>query len=154
MRTPLNLPPINARIRPGTSGKEEIFDPLRRRFVKLTPEEWVRQHFIHLLLSHKNYPASLVAVEVPVTYNRLKKRSDIVAFGRSGKPVLLVECKAPTVPITQETFNQVAMYHAAFSGSFLILTNGLEHFACRIDQSSKSFGYLDHIPDYSEIADV
>jgi hypothetical protein len=154
MRTPLNLPPIDARIRPGAPGKEEIFDPLRKRFVSLTPEEWVRQHFIHLLLFHKHYPASMVAVEVPVTYNRLKKRSDLVVFGRSGKPVLLVECKAPSVPVTQETFNQVAMYHAAFTGSFLVLTNGLEHFACRLDHATRSFRFLDHIPEYSEIADV
>ncbi len=151
MHPALNLPPIDARIRLTGHGKEEIFDPLRKRFVRLTPEEWVRQHFLHLLTDHKGYPASLVAVEAPTTYNKLKKRSDIVVYARTGQPVLLVECKAAAVPLTQEVFHQVAMYSASFPGSYLVLTNGMDHYVCRIDRQQGTAGFLERIPDYGEL---
>ena len=152
METRLNLPPIDPRIRKNAAGKEEIYDPVRKRYVALTPEEWVRQHFIHLLLDHRQYPASLIAVEAPVKYNRLAKRSDILVYGKAGIPVMLVECKAPGVAITQEVFNQAAMYNASFTGSFLVLTNGMDHYVCRIDRETNSCEFLDRIPDYHEIS--
>jgi type I site-specific restriction endonuclease len=134
------------------SGKQQVYDGIRRRYVFLSPEEWVRQHFIHYLVSEKKVPASLVAVEMPLKYNRMMKRSDIVVFGRNGTPLLMVECKAPEVPVTQDVFHQVAMYNVTLKVPYLVVTNGLEHFACRINFGEGTYHFLKEIPGYGEMA--
>lgn len=148
---PLNLPPYQATIRNADRQRPEIFDPVRKKYVALTPEEWVRQHMLNYLICEKQYTASLLGVEVTVTYNRMKKRGDIVAYDRTGKPILIVECKAPDVKITQNVFDQIAMYNCSFAGKFLVVTNGMEHYACSIDHEQKTWKFLPDIPGFNEI---
>lgn len=128
-----------------------IFDASRRRWVKLTPEEWVRQHFVRYLVEEKHYPGSLIAVEHSLQINRQDFRADAVVFSTSGKPLLIVECKAPEVKITQKVFEQIVRYNFEFQVDFLIVTNGISHFCCRIDKTDQSYKYLKEIPDYQEL---
>jgi type I site-specific restriction endonuclease len=146
----LNLPVAELRIRDNL-GKQEVFDSIRKKFVVLTPEEWVRQHFIHYLTSQRNVPGSLIAVEASVHYHRLKKRSDILVYGRDGVPCLIVECKAPDVLVTQAVFDQVAMYNRELRVPYLAVTNGLVHFACHIDHTSGKIVFLKEIPIYDQM---
>jgi len=148
MMQQLNLPDFEARIRHDRNGKQEIFDGFRRKFVRLTPEEWVRQHFLNFLVTQKGYPVSVIVVEASLTYNRLKKRGDILVYGPGGNPCLVVECKSPEVEITQGVFDQVAMYNMSLTVDFLVVTNGLQHYACRIDHHKKSFQFLKDVPEY------
>jgi len=149
----LNLPPAGLTVREH-NGKTQVFDIVRKKFVSLTPEEWVRQHFIHFLLNTKKVPATLLAVEMSLKYNRMKKRSDIVVFDRKGKAVLVVECKAPDVEVTENTFRQVAMYNMTLQVPYLVVTNGMHHYACRIDQEKKSYTFLGEVPGYEQMADA
>jgi type I site-specific restriction endonuclease len=147
----LNLPVTEFRIR--TKGeRQEIFDSVRKKFVTLTPEEWVRQHFIQYLREGRNVPSSLIAVEASLKVNRLKKRSDIVVYGRDGKPCLIVECKAPEVNVTQAVFDQVAMYNMALKVPYLVVTNGLVHFACHINHTDRKIKFLKEVPDYEQMS--
>ncbi len=114
----------------------------------LTPEEWVRQHFVLFLMEEKKYPTSLIAVEKQLTVNNLKKRSDILVFNADGKPEILVECKAPKIKITQDTFDQIARYNLKLKANFLIVTNGLEHFYCKMDFENETYIFLKEVPDY------
>jgi hypothetical protein len=127
----LNLPEYNFRVQKSEKGLR-IFDPIRKKFVALTPEEWVRQNFIQYLIEEKKYPVSLIAVETGVKYNRLQKRSDITVFDRKGNVWMIIECKAPEIKISQDVFDQVATYN--MSGKkmtkFLAVTNGLKHYCC------------------------
>jgi type I site-specific restriction-modification system R (restriction) subunit len=129
-------------------GQTMIFDAYRRRWVKLTPEEWVRQNFIRYLVEEKHYPASLMAVEHSLKINRQVFRADAVVFSTNGQPLLLVECKAPEVKITQKVFEQIVRYNFEFQVDYLIVTNGLMHFCCKIDKSNQSYEYLKEIPEY------
>lgn len=147
----LNLPAYEPRIRESHSGKQEIFDPVRRKYVRLSPEEWVRQHFLHYLMVYKGYPQSLMAVEASLSYNRQVKRSDILVYGPGGKPLLVVECKAPEVELTQAVFDQVAMYNMSLMVGIVMITNGLEHYACSIDHEKRSYKFLTEIPDYATL---
>ena len=149
----LHLPEANLRIR-RSGDKTEVFDVIRKRFVKLTSEEWVRQHFIHYLISQKQVPASLIGVETSIKYNQLSKRCDIVVFTNTGKPVLIVECKAPEVLISQEVFNQVALYNMTLMVNYLVVTNGIDHFVSYIDHQKRSFTFLKEIPDYTVLIDL
>ncbi len=146
MRTALKLPAIDARIRKGEGEKEEIFDPLRKKYVALTPEEWVRQHMIHYLLGHLGYPSSLVTVEAGLSYGKRKKRTDIVVHGRNGRPVMIVECKAPHVPLTQEVLQQAAMYNMPLQVSYLVLTNGLALHILYINRQEQKIETRDSFP--------
>jgi type I site-specific restriction-modification system R (restriction) subunit len=146
----LNLPGAALRIRTRNE-KQEVFDSVRKRFVALTPEEWVRQHFVHFLADHLHVPRSLIAVEASLRVNRLKKRTDIVVYGTNGIPCLIVECKAPEVAVTQSVFDQVAMYNMAFSVPFLAVTNGLVHFVCHIDHADKKIVFLKEMPVFEEM---
>lgn len=146
----LNLPDAALRIR-NKGEKQEVYDSVRKKFVALTPEEWVRQHFIHYLADHRNVPRSLIAIEASLRYHRLKKRSDIVVYGKDGAPCLIVECKAPEVMVTQAVFDQVAMYNMALKVPFLAVTNGMVHFACYIDHESGKIIFLKEIPEYEQM---
>ncbi|MEI6682586.1 MAG: type I restriction enzyme HsdR N-terminal domain-containing protein [Bacteroidota bacterium] len=144
----LNLPEFEPRTRESKNGKSEIFDPVRKRFVRLTPEEWVRQSFLNFMTVHLGYPASLIVVEAELTYNQMKKRFDILACLADGSPCLVVECKAPSVEITQAVFDQVAMYNMTLLVEYVLVTNGLAHYTCRIDHEKRSYTFLKEIPDY------
>jgi len=146
----INLPAFNYKTRK-LSGRTEIFDVIRRKYILLTPEEWVRQHFIHYLINQKSVPSSLIAVEQQLKVNRMKKRADISVFGTSGKELLIVECKAATVRIDQKVFDQVARYNLALKVKYLVVTNGMEHYACQVDFEKNSYVFLDEIPDYGQI---
>lgn len=116
----------------------------------LTPEEWVRQHIIHYLIEEKNYPISLIAVEKKVTVNKLTKRTDILVFNTKGNPHIVVECKAPTIKITQDTFDQIARYNLKLEANYLIVTNGLTHFYAYMDLEKECYVFLENIPKYEQ----
>jgi len=146
----LNLPQYSFRIQE-KAGKKLIFDGFRRRWVALTPEEWVRQNFARYLTEEKHFPASLVAIERSLRMNQRDFRTDIVLFSKSGNPLVVIECKAPEVKISQQVFDQIARYNLDLRVSYLIVTNGLTHYCCRFDQSELSYTFLPEIPDYKEI---
>ncbi|TYP98307.1 type I restriction and modification enzyme subunit R-like protein [Tenacibaculum adriaticum] len=125
-----------------------IFGEIRKKYVVLTPEEWVRQHFVQFLIQEKNYPTSLIAVEKQLIVNNLKKRSDILVFSSNGLPNIIVECKAPHIKITQDTFDQIARYNLKLNANFLIVTNGLQHFFCKLDIENETYIFLEEIPSY------
>ncbi|MCX6282784.1 MAG: type I restriction enzyme HsdR N-terminal domain-containing protein [Bacteroidetes bacterium] len=151
MMPKLNLPEYPYRIRTNRNGKHEIHDPFRKKYVRLTPEEWVRQNFLNFLVNHHSFPASLIHVEASLMYNRLSKRSDIVVYSRQGKPLLAVECKAPTVEIDQQVFDQLAMYNFTLKVPYLALTNGIRHFICRMEPVNGSYTFLENFPAYHEL---
>lgn len=131
--------------------KKQIFDDIRKKFVALTPEEWVRQNFLKFLVIQKKYPPSLISVEGKLKLFKRIKRTDMVVYDKQGKPLLMVECKAPGVVIDQNVFDQIVRYNMALQVKFLILTNGLNHYSCAIDYIHQSYHFLKDIPDYSEI---
>ncbi|CAN5433617.1 type I restriction enzyme HsdR N-terminal domain-containing protein [soil metagenome] len=141
----LNFPQYEFRLREKES-RPEVFDEVRKKWVVLTPEEWVRQHTLKWLTEEKKYPASLLAVEKSITVNGLTKRCDIVAFNRDGKPVLIVECKAHDVEILQTVFDQAARYNLTLNVNLFLLTNGINHFCCRADLEQKSYIFLKELP--------
>jgi len=125
-----------------------IFDKFRKKHVVLTPEEWVRQHLACYLTEQKKFPNSLIALEVGLEVNNLKKRCDLLVYDRFGKPLLLAECKAPEVRITQEVFDQICIYNLSLKVPYLIITNGLNHYFCKIDVDAKEYGFMEIIPEY------
>lgn len=143
----LNLPKYQFKFKE-VAEKIQIFDTFRKKYVVLTPEEWVRQNFIQYLVEEKKYPASLIAVEAGLKYNEMQKRADVLIYDKQGSPLLLVECKAPEVKLTQDTFDQVARYNMIFKVTYLVVTNGLDHFCCKMDYSTNSYHFLQEIPDF------
>ena len=143
----LNLPSYPFKLK-SNENKTLIFDKLRKKNVVLTPEEWVRQHFVMYLIEEKKYPVSLIAIEKQLTINNRKKRTDILIFNAEGKPDIIVECKAPKIKITQDTFDQIARYNLKLNANFLIVTNGLEHFYCKMDFENETYVFLKEIPNY------
>jgi hypothetical protein len=144
---PLNLPTYKFKIK-SSENKLFIFDIIRKKYVVLTPEEWVRQHLIHYLIEEKNYPISLIAVEKKVTIHNLTKRTDILIFNNLGVPNIIVECKAPSVKISQDAFDQIARYNLKLDANFLIVSNGLSHFYCKMDTKNECYVFLEDIPNY------
>ena len=141
----LNLPKYDFKVK-SEGGKKQIFDSVRKQFVVLTPEEWVRQHFIQFLNLEKGFPLGLMGVEYPLKYNGMKKRADIICFQKEGKPMLLVECKSANVSITQKVFDQIARYNFDIRVPFLVVTNGLQHFCCEMNYEENSYRFLEEIP--------
>lgn len=129
----------------------QIYDPLRKKWIVLTPEEWVRQNFIRFLTEHKQYSSARIAVEKTLDINRMKKRCDALYYDRDGNPQVLVECKAPDVQISQATFDQIARYNSVLHVPFLIVTNGMDHYCCTMDFENESYHFLRDIPNASEI---
>ncbi|SHI76585.1 Type I restriction enzyme R protein N terminus (HSDR_N) [Arenibacter nanhaiticus] len=144
---PLNYPAYDFRFK-NRENKVYIFDAVRKKFVVLQPEEWVRQHVVQHLVSEKKYPISHINVEKQLTVNKLKKRYDVVIFNPSGTIEVLVECKAPKVVITQQVFDQIARYNLQLKAKYLIVTNGLDHFFCEMDFENEQYNFLRDIPDY------
>lgn len=145
--TELNLPPSNFKIK-SSENKRLIFDQIRKKYVVITPEEWVRQHYVSYLIKEKNYPISLIALEKQLLVNGLKKRTDILIFNRQGTPEIIVECKAPSIPITQNTFDQIARYNLKLNAKYLIVTNGLNHVYCQMDFENEKYIFLKDFPEY------
>lgn len=146
----LNLPDFQVKIAV-TDGKKMVFDPLRRKYVALTPEEWVRQHFVHFLIEHKGYPASLLANEIQLKCGDKVLRADSVLYSRELQPRMIIEYKAPHIPITQKVFDQISVYNLLLHVDFLVVSNGLEHYICKMDYESKKYVFLETIPDYSDL---
>ena len=145
----LNFPKFEYRFK-STENKVSIFDVIRKKFIILQPEEWVRQHCVHYLISVKNYPKSLINVEKELIINGLKKRYDIVVFNPDGSIHLIVECKSDTIVIDQTTFDQIARYNMALNASYLMVTNGLNHYYCEMDMEAERFSFLKDIPNYNQ----
>lgn len=145
----LNLPEIDFKIRKKEEN-QEIFDVIRKKYIHLTPEEWVRQHFIHYLIIDLGYPKSLLKVESGLLYNSLRKRSDIVAYNAKASAILLVECKSYKVNINQVAVNQAAIYNKNISAPYLVLTNGLKHYCFK--QKGSTYSVANEIPPYHKIA--
>jgi hypothetical protein len=145
----LNLPTYKFKIK-SNENNYLIFDIVRKKYVVLTPEEWVRQHLIHFLIEEKNYPLSLIGVEKKLTINNLTKRTDILVFNTLGKPEIIVECKAPSVKITQGTFDQIARYNLKLLANYLIVSNGLDHYFCQLDTKNETYLFLENIPNYTK----
>lgn len=144
----LNFPKYSFRLK-NSENKVSIFDTIRKKFVILQPEEWVRQHCVQFLIEVKGYPKSLINVEKEITINSLKKRYDIVVYNSDGSIHLIVECKAPKININQETFNQIARYNLELNASYLMVTNGLNHYYCQMDFKNERYLFLTEIPDYN-----
>ena len=132
-------------------GKNSIWDIIRRKYVALTPEEWVRQHFVHFLVEHKGYPVSLLANEVALVLNGTSRRCDTVLYDRTLSPRMIMEYKAPHIPITQKVFDQISRYNLVFRVDYLIVSNGLSHYCCRMDYENHSYQFLSDIPEYGEL---
>lgn len=144
----LNFPSYDFRLK-SSENKVQIFDLIRKKFVVLQPEEWVRQHVLHQLIFDKGYPKTHINVEKQLTVNKLQKRYDIVVYNTDGSIHLLVECKAPKISVTQQTFDQIAQYNMQLKATYLMVTNGLEHFYCQMDYEEEKYVFLRHIPDFS-----
>ena len=141
----LNFPSYNFRFK-NSENKVSIFDDIRKKFIILTPEEWVRQHIVQFLLQEKKYPKSYINVEKLIKVNDLNKRYDIVVFKPNGELFLLIECKSPDVKITQETFDQIARYNLKLNAQFLMVTNGLNHYFCQMDFEKETYIFLEELP--------
>lgn len=146
----LNLPPYPFKLQL-KDGQYFIFDELRKKHLLLTPEEWVRQHFIQFLILRKKCPKTLIRLEGGLSLNSLQKRSDILLYNQEGKALLLVECKAASVKITQAVFDQAARYNTVHQAPWLVVTNGLEHYYAYIDHHKKSFHFIEELPEFAEL---
>lgn len=146
----LNLPAYDYKLRRDSDGVK-IFDRLRSKYVAVTPEEWVRQHFIEYLITHKGYPAPLMANEVGITLNGTRRRCDSIVVDHSGKTVMIIEYKSPEVTISQTTFDQIVRYNMVLHARYLIVSNGLNHYCCAIDYEHSTYKFLPGIPAYSEL---
>lgn len=144
MHPKLNLPQFSFKIKEALSG-HQIFDIIRKKYVALTPEEWVRQHVVHYLVQEKKYARGLMQVETMVKYNRLNIRCDILAYTHELKPLLLVECKAPSIEITQAAFDQIARYNMPLKVKYIMVTNGLRHYYCLMDYEKHSYTFVTDI---------
>ena len=146
----LHLPPFDVKVR-GKKEKPEIFDFLRKRYVALTPEEWVRQHFVHWLVEGKGYPKGLVGNEVALACGEKKLRCDSIVYNKEGSPLMIIEYKAPTVSLTQRVFHQISAYNLLLHVDYLVVSNGLQHYCCRMDYEAQTFHFLQEIPDYDKL---
>ena len=147
---PLNMPSFAAKVI-NKMGKSQIWDTTRRKYVALTPEEWVRQHFVNYLITKKGYPSALLANELSIKLNGTSKRCDTVVFDRYLDPLMIVEYKAPHVSITREVFDQIVRYNMALRVRFLTISNGVRHFCCQIDYGRQTYDFLKDIPDYTAL---
>lgn len=151
--TPLNLPPIKARIRI-ENGKQKIWDHLRCRYVALTPEEWVRQHFTSFLIHEKGYSPTLLANEVSITLNGMSRRCDTVLYTKNLAPRMIIEYKRPDVKITQRVFSQICRYNLVMHVDYLIVSNGKEHYCCQMNYDNQTYVFLNEIPTYSDLIET
>jgi type I site-specific restriction endonuclease len=148
----LNFPKYDFKLKK-SNNSIQIFDSIRKKWIAITPEEWVRQHIIQYLILEKKYPISLIAVEMAINVNQTAKRCDIVLFNRDAKPLVIVECKAPSVELTQKTFDQAAVYNLTLMVDYLLITNGINHYFCKVDFVNKKYDFVKEIPSFEELVD-
>ena len=141
----LNFPTYKFKLK-NRENKSYVWDPVRKKWVVLQPEEWVRQHCIAFLVEDKKYPLELINVEKKIQLNGRSKRYDIIVFRPTGKPHILIECKSPTVSITQKSFDQIAKYNMALNSKYLMITNGIDHYFCQIDAAKAKYQFLKSLP--------
>ena len=146
----LNLPQYSFKIT-GDEKSEMIFDPIRKKYVKLTEEEWVRQNFLQYLIRVGKYSPGLIGVEVAFPFNRMKRRIDILIHDRNGNPVMIVECKSPDIAIDDKVFDQIVNYNMEFKVPYIVVTNGLVHYICKVNHEEKSWEFLNVIPLYEDL---
>lgn len=144
---PLNLPPYTIKLS-GTKDRPMVLDILRRRYVALTPEEWVRQHFVHYLIEHKSYPSTLLANEVQLKLGDKLLRADSILYHQDLHPRMIIEYKAPTVPIDQKVFDQISVYNLLLHVDYLVVSNGLQSYCCKMDYPNQKYIFLEDIPEY------
>lgn len=149
----LNLPASQFKLKQTEKG-HLIFDRFRKKYVKLTPEEWGRQHFLIYLIENKGYPEALLAVEQQLNLHGMKKRCDAVWYDIQANPQIIIELKAPNIPITQEVFNQVAVYNSKLKVQFFMVSNGLEHYFCRVNTETASYEFFEEIPSYEMLKEL
>ena len=149
----LNLPKTDLKIIT-KDGKLHVFDVLRRKYVALTPEEWVRQQFVHFLIGQKGYPAECIGNEISINLNGTKKRCDTVIYDGNAQPTMIVEYKSPQVEITQQVFEQISRYNIKLRVKWLIVSNGLQHYCCKIDYESGTYQFVEEIPAYNDIKEA
>ena len=146
----LNLPSYPIKIKE-KGEKQLIFDFLRRKYVALTPEEWVRQHFVHFLVEHKGYPQALLANEVELKVGEKKLRCDTLLYNRDLKPRMIIEYKTPTIQLQQKTFDQISAYNLLLKVDYLVISNGLQHYCCKMDYTQQRYSFLEQLPDYEKL---
>lgn len=144
---PLQFPQVRLKVK-NTENKQHIFDKARKKWIRLTPEEWVRQHTLHFLNDTKGYPLPLIAVEKQIYLNGLPKRFDLLVFNNTGQPMIIVECKSPALEITQAAFDQIARYNMPLKAKYLMVTNGLVHYYCSMDYDNRKYIFLRELPDF------
>ena len=146
----LNLPQYEIKITE-KDGKRMIFDFLRRKYVALTPEEWVRQHFTHYLVEHKGYPKGLLGNEIELQIGDKRLRCDSILYNKVAQPQMIIEYKAPSVPLQQKVFDQVSAYNLLLRVDYLVISNGMEHYCCKMDYEHQKYLFLQEIPDYEKL---
>ena len=146
----LNLPTYEIKIAQ-RGNKQLIFDFLRRKYVALTPEEWVRQHFVHYLIEHKGYPAGLIGNEVELNVGEKRLRCDTILYNKVAQPQMIIEYKAPQIKLQQKTFDQISAYNLLLKVDYLIVSNGMQHICCRMDYENQKYCFLEDIPNYQEL---
>jgi hypothetical protein len=150
---PLNLPPYPFKIS-DSNGQLTLFDEIRKKHLVITPEEWVRQHFVQYLINQKKYPKTLIKLEGGVKLNGMPRRTDIVVFNPAGEKILMVECKAPSIAISQKVFDQVARYNITHKIGLLAVTNGLQHYYCTVDFNNKNYKFIEDLPEYTSFEKI
>lgn len=145
----LNFPAYQFKLK-SSENKQYIFDVIRKKYVVLTPEEWVRQHVLQYLINDLKYPKSIIAVERQLLVNGLRKRFDILIFNKKGLPEIIIECKSPDIKINQQAFDQIARYNLELNAKFLMVSNGLVHYFCSLDHKNECYNFLKEIPNYSK----
>ena len=146
----LNLPQYEIKINE-KDGKRMIFDFLRRKYVALTPEEWVRQHFVHFLIEHKGYPKGLIGNEIELQIGAKRLRCDSILYNKMAQPQMIIEYKAPTIPIQQKVFQQISTYNLLLKVDYLIVSNGIQHYCCKMDYDNQKCLFLEDIPEYEKL---
>jgi len=146
----LNLPEANLQIKTTANG-HRIYDRIRQKYVSLTPEEWVRQNFVEYLISCKGIPQSLIANEIGITLNGTRRRCDTVIYNLTALPLIIIEYKSPSVEISQATFDQIVRYNMVLHARYLVVSNGLQHYCCRINYETRSYTFLKELPPYSDL---
>lgn len=146
----LNLPPYNIKVK-NEDGRRKIFDILRRKYFVITPEEWVRQHFIHFLIDHKGYPVSLLANEVALSVGDKVIRADSILYDKNLSPRMTIEYKAPHIKLTQKVFDQISAYNLLLHVDYLIVSNGIETYICKMDYAQQTYVFLETVPDYKSL---
>lgn len=149
--TELNLPKYNMRISRDRNNNIKIFDSIRKKFVSLTPEEYVRQHFTNWLINYLHYPMGLIANEVKISLNSTIKRCDTIVYSNTGDPMMIIEYKAPHISINQNVFDQIVRYNMVLKTKYLVVSNGMQHYCCIIDYENNSYQFIPHIPTYEEL---